>query len=94
VYGTQGMTAGFRTDADTWVRVQWRRPWKIHGQSWAGPECASVLRGVAKPDWFQTTLWHDDARKVVWRADEMELVTAAAINSTEVIATEPQLSES
>ncbi len=26
VYGTQGMTAGFRTDAGTWVRVQWRRP--------------------------------------------------------------------
>lgn len=94
VYGTQGMTAGFRTDAGTWVRVQWRRPWKINGSAWAGPECASVLRGVAKPDWFQAATWRDDAREVVWRADEMELVSAPVINSTGVIATEPELPDS
>ncbi|MGH3888714.1 MAG: phosphotransferase [Pseudonocardiaceae bacterium] len=94
VYGTQGMTAGFRTDAGTWVRVQWRRPWKIYGPAWAGPECASVLRGVAKPDWFQTASWYDDAREVVWRADEMGLVSSPIINSTGVIATEPELPES
>lgn len=50
VYGTQGMTAGFHTNTGTWVRVQWRRPWKIYGPAWAGAECASVLRGVAKPE--------------------------------------------
>ena len=49
VYGTQGMTAGFRTTAGTWMRVRWRRSWKINGPAWTGPECASVLRGVAKP---------------------------------------------
>lgn len=94
VYGTQGMTAGFRTDAGTWVRVQWRRPWKIYGPAWAGPECASVLRGVAKPDWFQTASWRDQAREVVWRADEMELVSSAVINPSGVIATDPQLPDS
>ncbi len=94
VYGTQGMTAGFRTDAGTWVRVQWRRPSKIYGPAWAGAECASVLRGVTKPDWFQTASWRDDTREVVWRADEMELVTSAVINSTGVIAIEPELPES
>lgn len=94
VYGTQGMTAGFRTDAGTWVRVQWRRPSKIYGPAWAGAECASVLRGVTKPDWFQTASWRDDVREVVWRADEMELVSVPVINSTGVIATEPVLAES
>ncbi|HWR49330.1 MAG TPA: hypothetical protein VN327_17230 [Pseudonocardiaceae bacterium] len=94
VYGTQGMTAGFRTDAGTWVRVQWRRPWKIYAPAWAGSECASVLRGVAKPDWFQTASWRDDARDVVWRADEMELVSSPVINSTGVIATDPELPDS
>ncbi len=94
VYGTQGMTAGFRTDAGTWVRVQWRRPSKIYGPAWAGAECASVLRGVTKPDWFQTASWCDDTREVVWRADEMELVSFPVINSTGVIATEPELPES
>ncbi len=94
VYGTQGMTAGFRTDAGTWVRVQWRWPWKIYGPAWAGPECASVLRGVAKPDWFQTASWRDDAREVVWRAEEMELVTSRVINSSGVIATDPKLPNS
>jgi hypothetical protein len=94
VYGTQSMTAGFRTEAGTWVRVQWRRPGKIYGPAWAGPECASVLRGVAKPDWFQTASWRDDARGVVWRADEMELVSFPVINTTGVIATEPELPES
>ncbi len=94
VYGTQGMTAGFRTDAGTWVRVQWRRPWKIYGPAWAGPECASVLRGVTKPDWFPTASWRDDAREVVWRADEMELVSSAVINSSGVITTDPKLPNS
>ncbi|MGB8200585.1 MAG: phosphotransferase [Pseudonocardiaceae bacterium] len=94
VYGTQGMMAGFRTDVGTWVRVQWRRPSKIYGPAWAGAECASVLRGVTKPDWFQTASWTDDIREVVWRADEMELVSSPVINSTGVVATEPELSES
>jgi len=94
VYGTQGMTARFRTDAGTWVRVQWRRPSKIYGPAWAGAECASMVRGVAKPDWFQTASWRDDTRGVVWRVDEMELVSSAVINSTGVIGIEPELPES
>lgn len=88
------MTAGFRTDAGTWVRVQWRRPWKLYAPAWAGSECASVLRGVTKPDWFQTASWRDDGRDVVWRADEMELVSSAVINSTGVIANDPELPDS
>ncbi|MGH3686880.1 MAG: hypothetical protein ACRDSM_17905 [Pseudonocardiaceae bacterium] len=62
--------------------------------AWAGAECASVLRGVTKPDWFQTASWRDDLREVVWRADEMELVSSPVINSTGVVATEPVLPES
>ncbi|MGH3695276.1 MAG: phosphotransferase [Pseudonocardiaceae bacterium] len=94
VYGTQGVTVGFRTDVGTWVRVQWRRPWRIPGPAWAGSECASVLRGVAKPGWFQTVSWRDDAREVVWRADEMELVSSPVINLSGVIATDPELPDS
>lgn len=60
----------------------------------AGPECASVLCGVAKPDWFQTTSWRGDAREVVWRADEMELVGSTVINSSGVNATDPELPDS
>lgn len=93
VYGTQNMTAGFRTDAGTWVRVKWRRPSKIYGPAWAGAECASAVRGVAKPDWFQTASWRDDTRRVVWRVDEMELVNSPAVNSTGVIETDPTLPE-
>ncbi len=53
-----------------------------------------MLRNVAKPDWFQAATWRDDAREMVWRADEMELVSSPVINSTGVIATEPKLPDS
>ncbi|SBW24696.1 aminoglycoside phosphotransferase [Candidatus Protofrankia californiensis] len=94
VYGRQGVTAGFRTDQDTWVRIQWRRAWMINGPAWTGAECASVLRGVAKPDLLRSVRWRDDTRGMVWRADEMELILSPAVSGSGVVGTEPALSES
>lgn len=94
VYGSSGMTAGFPTVTGRWVRVQWRRSWKINGPAWTGAECASVLRGVVKPAWFQTVSWIDTSRGVAWRADEMELVGSPAIGATGIVAADPELPES
>ncbi len=93
-YGRQGVTAGFRTDRDTWVRIQWRRMWVINGPAWTGAECASVLRHVAKPDLLRSVRWRDDARGMVWRADEMELILSPAVSSSGVVGSEPVLSDS
>lgn len=94
VYGSYGTTEGFSTDRDTWVRVARRQRWRINGPAWTGAEAASVLRGVTKPDWFQCTSWTDDARSVVWRADEMELISSPVIEKISGLAAETELPDS
>lgn len=81
VYGIHGATEGFRTDRDTWVRIEWRPRWWINGAVWIGLEAASAIRGVRKPAWFQSTTWTDKARDVVWRADEVELITSPSVRA-------------
>lgn len=49
------------------------------GQTGNGMEAAEVLCGIAKPRWYGAISWRDDAERVVWRADEVQLVTAAAV---------------
>lgn len=87
VYGEHGATEGFRTASGTWVRVERRHRWRINSAVWVGLEAAATIRGVKKPEWFQGTTWTDEAREVVWRADEVELVVSPVVGSLDVAAT-------
>jgi hypothetical protein len=84
---------GARTDRDTWVRIEARRPEKINGQGWNGMECAALLDGIAKPAWFAGVSWHDIERGVMWRADETSLIAAALIKPGGILTTDPTLPE-
>ncbi len=69
-------SVGARTDRDTWIRLEARPFSKLSGQG-SGVEGATVLpRTVAKPKWYQGLSWQVPEQGVLWRADEMELVTA------------------
>lgn len=91
-YGTQGATIGFPTKAGTWVRVAWSAPDRVHRQAWTGGETASAIRGVNKPHLYRSYRWTDEDRSVVWRADEVELVTSNAVHPTGVIDQDPEVS--
>jgi hypothetical protein len=79
VYGDSGATEGFRSAGGTWVRVERRGRWRINSAVWVGLEAAATIRGVRKPEWFQGATWVDQVRDVVWRADEVELITAPVV---------------
>lgn len=89
VYGEHGATEGFRTSNGTWVRVERRQRWRINSAVWIGLEAAATIRGVKKPEWFQGATWADPARDVVWRADEVELITAPVVGDLATAATLP-----
>ncbi len=78
-HGVYGATEGFRTGRGTWVRVERRERWWINSAGWGGLEAASTLQGVRKPQWHQSVTWTDEARDVVWRADELELVSSPSV---------------
>jgi hypothetical protein len=84
---------GARTDRDTWVRIEARRPEKIDGQGWNGTECAALLDRIAKPAWYAGVSWHDPARGVMWRADETSLITSAPVKPGGILTVDPQLPE-
>ena len=92
-YGNQGHTVGLQTGEDTWVRLQWRPVDKVNETSWTGFECASVLTNVAMPQLFRSLRWVDDRRRIVWRADEMQLITSGRVSSSGSITTAPELSD-
>ncbi|MEC3979296.1 hypothetical protein [Amycolatopsis sp. H20-H5] len=89
VYGDSGATEGFRTSNGTWARVERRNRWRINSAVWVGLEAASTVKGVKKPEWFQGTTWADNAREVVWRADEVELISALVVGDLANAATLP-----
>ncbi|WP_028661545.1 hypothetical protein [Saccharomonospora saliphila] len=89
VYGEHGATEGFRTSGGTWVRVERRQRWRINSAVWTGLEAAATIREVKKPEWFQSTTWTDPSRDVVWRADEVELMTAPVVGDLATAATLP-----
>lgn len=78
---------GFRSDRDTWVRVECRGPERFDGQGW-GLEAAQVLDGVPVPRWYAGISWRDTERDVMWRADETQLIDEApvgrAVNASEL----------
>jgi hypothetical protein len=79
IHGNYGVTEGSRTDRDTWVRIQRRPRGRINDQAWIGAEASSTVAGVPRPDWYRATVWIDTDRDVVWRADEMQLITSPVI---------------
>ncbi|MGH3951396.1 MAG: hypothetical protein ACRDSE_20140, partial [Pseudonocardiaceae bacterium] len=89
VYGEHGATEGFGTSNGTWVRVERRRRWRINSAVWIGLEAAATIRGVKKPEWFQSASWTDSTRDVVWRADEVELITAPVVGDLATAAMLP-----
>lgn len=82
---------GFRTDRDTWVRIEIRDLSRLDGQGW-GIEDAAVLEDVALPAWHQGFTWIDHELGVMWRADETDLVIDASIKPGGTLTIEPELS--
>lgn len=83
---------GFRTERDSWVRIEIRDLARLDGQGW-GIEEAAVLEGIALPAWRQGMSWIDHELGVMWRADETDLVTDASIKPGGTLTTEPDLSD-
>jgi len=83
---------GFRTDRDTWVRIEIRDLARLDGQG-RGVEDAAVLEGVALPSWHQGMSWIDRELGVMWRADEIDVITDSSIKPGGTLTTEPELSE-
>ena len=69
---------GFASDRSTWVRIECRGLERLDGQGW-GLEAATVLVGVSIPKWYAGISWHDQRRRVMWRADETQLIDRAPI---------------
>jgi hypothetical protein len=69
---------GFRSDRDTWVRVECRGLELFDGQGW-GLEAAQILDGVPMPRWHAGISWLDTEREVMWRADEIQLIDETPI---------------
>jgi hypothetical protein len=82
-------TVGLPSGRDTWVRIEARPVEQIDGQGWNGIECASILRGVARPGWCQSMSWQSD--DLMWRADETELIEAPPIRVGPMLTADPHL---
>jgi hypothetical protein len=87
-------SVGARSARGTWVRIEARPVAKLveQGQPPDGLEAALLLDGVATPRWLGGVSWPDPARGLVWRADEIELITAAPIRSRGPIPADLELS--
>ncbi|MDT0303542.1 protein kinase family protein [Streptomonospora wellingtoniae] len=92
-YGRVNGTAGFRTDAGTWVRLSWRRNTRLDPSAWLGTEAAAaaISDSVPRPGWIAAATWSDPDRGVVWRAEETTLAPAPALSTTGEITTDTPL---
>lgn len=79
---------GFRTDRASWVRIECRGLERLDGQGW-GLEAAAVLAGVPVPEWHAGISWFDPDRRVVWRADEAQLIEQPPIGRSAAAALLP-----
>ncbi len=88
-------SVGACTDRGTWVRIEARPLAKItaQGQTGNGMEAAALLHGIAKPEWYRALSWHDSTGQVVWRADEVELVTAVPVRAGGRVRDDARLSD-
>ncbi|QBI55471.1 protein kinase family protein [Streptomonospora litoralis] len=92
-YGRANGTAGFRTDAGTWVRLSWRHSTRLDPSAWIGTEAAAaaISDRVPRPGWIAAATWSDTDRQVVWRAEETTLAPALALSTTGEITIDPHL---
>ncbi|MEW2253109.1 hypothetical protein AB0907_38020 [Streptomyces sp. NPDC006975] len=86
-------SVGARTDRGTWVRAERRSFDRIGAQGWNGTEAAAVLHGVSMPKWYAGLAWRERDEPVMWRADEMVLVTAPPVGQAALVIEDPQLSD-
>ncbi|WP_435612694.1 hypothetical protein [Streptomyces sp. bgisy159] len=86
-------SVGAQTDRGTWVRVERRSFDRIGAQGWNGTEAAAVLHGVSMPKWYAGLAWRERGEPVMWRADEMALVTAPPVGQAALVIEDPQLSD-
>jgi hypothetical protein len=66
---------------------------RARGQSFDGLQAAGSLTGVAKPAWHASCVWDDPAHGWMWRADEIDLVTARPIKPGGTLIAAPDLSD-
>ncbi|GAA2230096.1 hypothetical protein GCM10010104_24090 [Streptomyces indiaensis] len=83
-------SVGARTDRDTWVRIERRLLDKISDQGWNGTEGAACLKGIAQPEWHGCVVWRATDGRVMWRADETELLPGAPIGNA-ILSEAPEL---
>jgi hypothetical protein len=86
-------SVGTTTDRATWVRIEIRTTDRAHGQGFDGLQAAGALTGIAKPAWHASCAWDDPAHGWMWRADEIDLVTARPIKPGGTLAAAPDLSD-
>ncbi|WP_194904723.1 hypothetical protein [Catenulispora rubra] len=65
---------GFPSDRGTWVRIECRGLERLDGQGWGLETAAFALPGIPIPRWYAGISWHDQDRRVMWRADETQLI--------------------
>ncbi|MFB7257917.1 aminoglycoside phosphotransferase [Streptomyces nojiriensis] len=90
-YSSFNGSVGFETEAGTWLRLAWCRPERLSSAAWIGIEASVAVHGVPRPEWFAGSQWHDPARGVVWRVDEMSLAASPSISPTGSIDRDPEL---
>ncbi|WP_236568121.1 MULTISPECIES: aminoglycoside phosphotransferase [unclassified Nocardiopsis] len=90
-YSRVNGTAGFTTDAETWVRLSWRRTPHMNTHSWTGTEMSETIQDVPRPQWIATATWADNDRGVTWKAEETTLAPSPAISTTADLTTDPGL---
>jgi hypothetical protein len=82
---------GGPTDRGTWVKLEARPDDHIGMASCDGVEAAASLEGVARPEWLGSVSWPDKPARLLWRADEMELVEAKPVQRTGPLGSDPRL---
>lgn len=86
-------SVGSATDRGTWIRLEARPFSKLTGQGSGVAGTATLPRTVAKPEWYQGLSWQAPEQRVLWRADETELVTALPIKPGGVLSNDPGLAQ-
>jgi hypothetical protein len=69
-------SVGFRTDRNTWVRLEHQTLAQFARRGNDGLQQAMLIDGVTKPLWYQAVSWIDSEHGRVWRADETEFIAA------------------
>jgi hypothetical protein len=86
-------SVGFRTDRNTWVRIEQQPIARYAERGNNGPERATILHDVIKPQWHQGFSWIDPSGERMWRADETDYIAARHVIPWGHLRTDPDLSD-